>query len=275
MEDSMSITLTELVAQLKDPFHPGAIEWLPKGASNNGNRVRLIPYLNSTAIQDRLDDVCGPAGWESSTEVTQVTLSSKDGPKADVAFTCILNLWDPSTERWSSKCDGAGTTQVEAIKGGFSDAFKRAARVWGVGRYLVHLPQFWIELTDQRPSWNDQDKWVYYKRQYARKPRLPDWALPGNEPQQSRVLQAATPELVQVEPVTIDDARLGDWVHRLCIEARVQQNHPGVDQWLVEVIEAAGLQGRRIGTAQAAAFQAQLKSMGKPTAMARLKALAS
>jgi hypothetical protein len=47
---------------------------------------------------------------------------------------------------WLWKADGAGDTDVEAEKGALSDAFKRAAVRWGVGRYLYGLPSPWVEV---------------------------------------------------------------------------------------------------------------------------------
>ena len=41
---------------------------------------------------------------------------------------------------WITKTDGAGDTNIEGEKGGLSDAFKRAAVKFGVGRYLYYMP---------------------------------------------------------------------------------------------------------------------------------------
>jgi hypothetical protein len=51
------------------------------------------------------------------------------------------------------KADGAGDTDVEAEKGALSDAFKRAAVRWGVGRYLYGLPSPWVELEKKGRTW--------------------------------------------------------------------------------------------------------------------------
>ena len=47
------------------------------------------------------------------------------------------------------KADGAGDTAVEADKGALSDAFKRAAVRWGVGRYLYGMPSPWVGIEKQ------------------------------------------------------------------------------------------------------------------------------
>jgi len=49
-------------------------------------------------------------------------------------------------DTWVWKADGAGDSDVEAEKGALSDAFKRAAVRWGVGRYLYNLKSPWVAL---------------------------------------------------------------------------------------------------------------------------------
>jgi hypothetical protein len=44
------------------------------------------------------------------------------------------------------KSNGAGDTDVEGPKGALSDAFKRAAVLWGIGRYLYSLDSPWVAL---------------------------------------------------------------------------------------------------------------------------------
>ena len=65
---------------------------------------------------------------------------------------------------WVWRSNGAGETQVEAEKGQYSDAFKRAAVLWGIGRYLYYLPNVWVPINE-------------YK-QLKEVPPLPAWAIP-------------------------------------------------------------------------------------------------
>ena len=72
---------------------------------------------------------------------------------------------------WVWRSNGAGETQVEGEKGKFSDAFKRAAVLWGVGRYLYYLDNTWVKIKPQGRSYV-----------LAGVPKLPSWALPkGNK----------------------------------------------------------------------------------------------
>jgi hypothetical protein len=65
---------------------------------------------------------------------------------------------------WIWRAGGAGDTDVEAEKGAISDAFKRAAVLFGVGRYLYELPNEWVACDE-------------YKR-IEKPPALPVWATP-------------------------------------------------------------------------------------------------
>ena len=66
-------------------------------------------------------------------------------------------------------------TEGDRLKAAFSDALKRAAVKFGIGRYLYHLPGEWVEYDPSR-------------RQLVRQPRLPDWAQPTDDNRQGKRL---------------------------------------------------------------------------------------
>lgn len=116
--------------QLSAPFPPSAIHWRAQNLSKEGDRALALAYLDARDVMDRLDQVCGPAGWQDSYSET---------PRGRVV--CTLSIL--SDGAWIAKSDGAGDTAVEGEKGGISDAFKRAAVKWGIGRYLYDLGNVW------------------------------------------------------------------------------------------------------------------------------------
>jgi hypothetical protein len=73
---------------------------------------------------------------------------------------------------WITKTDvgrrASSPTRATAARPPFSDALKRAAVKFGVGRYLYRLPQQWVDYDPQ-------------KRQFTRTPTLPPSALPPKE----------------------------------------------------------------------------------------------
>jgi len=68
---------------------------------------------------------------------------------------------------WIWRAGGAGDTDVEAEKGAISDAFKRAAVLFGIGRYLYNIPNTWVHIKAQGKSYVLEGT-----------PNLPDWATP-------------------------------------------------------------------------------------------------
>lgn len=140
-----------LLTQLKNPFDPKHLKWRVGARSKDKSKGIAIAYLDARDIMKRLDDVCGPERWQSKLTRTG------DG------FTCELGI--KFDDEWVWKANSAGDTEVESIKGGASDAFKRAAAVWGVGRYLYYLPNKWVALDE-------------FKK-LKEIPELPDWAKPN------------------------------------------------------------------------------------------------
>lgn len=138
------ITSEELM-KLKAPFGIDKLSWRV-GQKSNWDRVKNCPkdpekpvkammlvYVDSRDVQDRLDEVFG-ANWNS--EFREV----------NNRIVCRITI------RGISKEDGAGDTDFEGEKGGLSDAFKRAAVQWGVGRYLYEAKNYntWVDCTDMK-----------------------------------------------------------------------------------------------------------------------------
>jgi hypothetical protein len=140
-----------LLTQLKNPFDPKHLKWRVGATNKDKSKGIALAYLDARDVMKRLDDVCGPERWQSKLTRTG------DG------FTCEIGI--KFDDEWIWKANSAGDTQVESIKGGASDAFKRAAAVWGVGRYLYYLPNKWVALDE-------------FKK-LKEIPELPDWAKPN------------------------------------------------------------------------------------------------
>jgi hypothetical protein len=117
--------------KLSAPFPVDAIHWRAQTMTKDGGSALALAYIDARDVMDRLDAVCGPAGWQDSYTET---------PKG--RLICTLSILSPEGE-WISKSDGAGDTDVEGDKGAISDALKRAAVKWGIGRYLYGLKDVW------------------------------------------------------------------------------------------------------------------------------------
>jgi hypothetical protein len=95
----------------------------------------VVFYVDSRAIQNRLDEVIGTFFWKN-----------QFSPWSDKAQICGISIFDETRGEWVTKFDGADNTDIEAIKGGLSDAFKRSAVMWGIGRYLYRIGSVWVEV---------------------------------------------------------------------------------------------------------------------------------
>lgn len=135
--------MTVDLAKLKAPFAPDRVSW--RIGSTNGEKTKgmALAYLDARDVMERLDEVCGPAGWQCSY------------PHANGKTVCAISI--KIGDEWISKADGAGDTDVEAEKGALSDAFKRAAVRWGIGRYLYEMPSPWVAIEQRGRSYIIKD----------------------------------------------------------------------------------------------------------------------
>src|SRR5262245_29923246 len=122
-----------LTRELSAPFDSKEVKFKP--AVVTGNRALALAYVDARVIQDRLDDVLGVTGWQDEYECL-----------ADGSVVCRLHL-RLGTE-WITKMDVGGPSEQpdegDRRKAAFSDALKRAAVKFGVGRYLYRLPAQWV-----------------------------------------------------------------------------------------------------------------------------------
>ena len=92
----------------------------------------ILAYIDARDVMDRLDEVVGVGGWQDSYKVLN-----------DDSVECTLTILGVS------KVDVGERTNFADMKGGYSDAFKRAAVKFGIGRFLYDLPKKWSKV-DQR-----------------------------------------------------------------------------------------------------------------------------
>lgn len=130
--------MTDLFAALSAPFAPSCVSWRVGSTNAEKTKGMALAFINSRDVQDRLDEAVGPENWQDRYEF--------HGPRT----ICYLALRIDG--EWVTKADGAGDSDVESEKGAISDALKRAAVKWGIGRYLYHLPSPWVEIEQRGRS---------------------------------------------------------------------------------------------------------------------------
>lgn len=122
-------------AALCAPFAPEAVEWRIQGKGGANARAQLVAYISARAVAERLDEVVTPGGWSFDWTPLHVDAAG-DVQTARGALT-IYGV---------TKSDLGTASNFEASKGCVSDALKRCAVLWGIGRYLYALPQVWVTL---------------------------------------------------------------------------------------------------------------------------------
>ena len=135
----------EQTRALEYPFTFQEIEWrVLRVAKSNPKKAQVAAYVDSRAIQNRLDTVVGRENWQNTFESV---VGNNNGTTAHI---CRISIYYPERGEWITKSDGAGCTDVEPIKGGLSNAFKRAASMWGMGRYLYGLKNIWANIDEYK-----------------------------------------------------------------------------------------------------------------------------
>ena len=116
----------EIAKALAAPFKESDVSWVVVATSNKNTPQMTelwAPYVEAEPILDRLDDVVGPGGWSLDIEVV--------GDRSAICRLTILGVTKA----------GAGQIAAEQktdqpFKAAATDALKRAAVLFGIGRYL-------------------------------------------------------------------------------------------------------------------------------------------
>lgn len=124
--------------KLKKPFPVNELKWrIGNTYERQGSKMaNMLVYIDARTVQDRLDEVFTPAGWQFETR------SMESMCRSGKTVTIVGRLGIRINDEWIWKEDGAENSDIEAAKGGISDAFKRAAVQWGIGRYLYDASEF-------------------------------------------------------------------------------------------------------------------------------------
>jgi len=135
---------TNILEQLTFPFHPSVIFWKPGSLNKERTKALAMAYATLRAYQDRLDEVCGLEWAVSYT------------PWGDrlICHLTIAGVTRSSTgepDEQAERSEFAGTA-AEA------QAFKRACSMFTLGRYLYHLPTFWMDYDATSKQLTDQAK---------------------------------------------------------------------------------------------------------------------
>jgi len=135
----------EILEMLSKPFDPKEVEVKIQAVNRDRTRAQVVAYVDARTVLDRLDEAVGPTGWSDSYDV--LTNGTDGDGRRLVEVKCTLIVLGVSKE---------DVGEGDSLKAAFSDALKRAAVKFGVGRYLYRLPKVWADL-DERGAIKDPE----------------------------------------------------------------------------------------------------------------------
>lgn len=137
-------TIEEMEKALKAPFSGDKIQWRVGSTNRDGNGGTMLAYADKRSYEERLDEVFGCNNWSSDTNWDEtglkVTITAKY-PDGTTTFHANGSGY---------KFDEEGRVDTDGFKGAISQAFKRAASEFGIGRYLYDLESPWVKMVKKR-----------------------------------------------------------------------------------------------------------------------------
>lgn len=140
----------EVMAALSKPFPPEKVRLkIQAKLKSDSTKAIIVAYIDARDVMDRLDEV----GVDWSDFYHGVTLGDKTGVECQLTINEVTrsDIGDPES-------DGMDTS----LKSAYSDAFKRAAVKFGVGRFLYSLPKMYAKVDGNRID--EKELPVLYKK---------------------------------------------------------------------------------------------------------------
>lgn len=132
----MEIT-KEILEKLAEPMD---YQWRVQSFSKSKAQASCVAYIDARDVEDRLDKVVGPNNWKDDYKIV--------GNKFMAGIAININ------GDWVFKWDTGIESKVEKEKGEVSDAFKRAAVKWGIGRFLYNLNVQYVDANEVKTNNN-------------------------------------------------------------------------------------------------------------------------
>jgi len=140
-----------ILSKLAEPFPFEMVGTKIQVTNKENTSGMVVFYLDGRDIQNRLDEVLGPLNWKNQYSVWQ-EVEDKESKKIQKSQLCGIALYNEERCEWVPKFDGAECSEREPVKGGLSDSFKRAACMWGIGRYLYEMDGVWVDIEPKGKS---------------------------------------------------------------------------------------------------------------------------
>lgn len=119
-------------------------KWRVQSFSKHKETASCVAYVDARDVQDVLDNVCGQDGWQCKYEEHKGNLFCSIG----------IDINEGNKQGWVWKSDCGTESNVEKQKGEASDAFKRAAVMWGIGRFLYAKDIVYLKSNEKKTNSN-------------------------------------------------------------------------------------------------------------------------
>jgi hypothetical protein len=126
-------TLLEALPDLRRPPAAEAVRFKIQNITRDGSAAQIAAYVDARLVFDRLDLVCG-GEWHAEFEELPEPLRSRPAP-VPIDVRCRLTVFGVTRQ---------DVGEGEDPKAAFSDAIKRAAVHFGVGRVLYAMRLPWL-----------------------------------------------------------------------------------------------------------------------------------
>jgi hypothetical protein len=126
--------MKEILAKLRRPLRRDEIDFRVGTVITSGQKAfaTILAYKDARTDMNVLD------------EATDGLWQNKYERDSRGVLQCGIGI--KAGEEWVWKYSNGTETQVEKEKGEYSDAFKRAGFMWGIGRELYDVPSLFVEL---------------------------------------------------------------------------------------------------------------------------------
>jgi hypothetical protein len=113
-------------------------KWKIQSFAKNDTLGICVAYIDARDVMDRLDSAVGIENWQ-------------DSYYRDSSGNLVCKLGIRINGEWIYKEDTGVSGDFEKEKSEYSDAFKRSAVKWGIGRFLYDLDMRLVRVANKKP----------------------------------------------------------------------------------------------------------------------------
>lgn len=134
-------------------------KWKIQSFNKEKTKASCVAYIDARDVMEKLDNVIGPSDWQDKFT------------EANGKLVCSIGI--KLEDEWVWKSDTGVESEYEKEKGQFSDAFKRAAVKWGIGRFLYDLEIKYIGVNQYKKPVDENGKTIWDLTEYfnGKKPK--------------------------------------------------------------------------------------------------------